>query len=148
MTKTRDKVYDAAENVKPYVERAMSDEKLRDDVMSAFSTAKELYSELVGLQVRGHRRARGAERRELLSEIGAVTFGVAFPAVFFVLAAAGALDQDTAFTIAKWTGLGLIALYGFVGARVAGASVLIALLQASTVALIGGALIALKALVH
>jgi len=108
----------------------------------------ELYSELVGLQVRGHRRARGAERRELLSEIGAVTFGVAFPAVFFVLAAAGALDQDTAFTIAKWTGLGLIALYGFVGARVAGASVLIALLQASTVALIGGALIALKALVH
>jgi hypothetical protein len=48
MAKTRDKVYDAAENVKPYVERAMSDEKLRDDVMSAFSTAKELYSELVG----------------------------------------------------------------------------------------------------
>ena len=108
----------------------------------------ELYSELVGLQVRGHRRARGAERRELLAEIGAVTFGVAFPAVFFVLAAAGALDQDTAFTIAKWTGLGLIALYGFVGARVAGASVLLALLQASTVALIGGTLIALKALVH
>ena len=48
MAKTKDKVYDAAENVKPYVERAMSDEKLRDDVMSAFSTAKELYSELVG----------------------------------------------------------------------------------------------------
>jgi gas vesicle protein len=48
MTKTRDKVYDAAENVKPYVERAMSDEKLRDDVMSAFGTAKELYSELLG----------------------------------------------------------------------------------------------------
>jgi hypothetical protein len=48
MTKTRDKVYDAAGNVKPYVERAMSDEKLRDDVMSAFGTAKELYSELIG----------------------------------------------------------------------------------------------------
>ena len=48
MAKTRDKVYDAAENVKPYVERAMSDEKLRNDVMSAFSTAKELYGELVG----------------------------------------------------------------------------------------------------
>lgn len=46
--KTKDKVYDAAENVKPYVERAMSDDKLRDDVMSAFSTAKELYNELVG----------------------------------------------------------------------------------------------------
>jgi hypothetical protein len=48
MAKTKDKVYDAAGNVKPYVERAMSDDKLRDDVMSAFSTAKELYNELVG----------------------------------------------------------------------------------------------------
>jgi len=48
MAKTKDKVYDAAGNVKPYVERAMSDEKLRDDVMSAFSTAKDLYNELIG----------------------------------------------------------------------------------------------------
>jgi gas vesicle protein len=48
MTKTKDKVYDAADNVKPYVQRAMQDEKLRDDVMSAFSTAKELYNELIG----------------------------------------------------------------------------------------------------
>ena len=48
MAKTKDKVYDAAGNGKPYVERAMSDEKLRDDVLSAFSTAKELYNELIG----------------------------------------------------------------------------------------------------
>ena len=48
MATTRDKVYDAAENVKPYVERAMSDEKLKQDVLSAFATAKELYNELVG----------------------------------------------------------------------------------------------------
>lgn len=48
MAKTKDKVYDAAGNVKPYVERAMSDEKLRDDVMSAFATAKDLYNELIG----------------------------------------------------------------------------------------------------
>jgi hypothetical protein len=48
MANTKDKVYDAAGNVKPYVERAMSDDKLREDVMSAFATAKELYSELVG----------------------------------------------------------------------------------------------------
>ena len=108
----------------------------------------ELYSELVGLQVRGHRRARGAERRELLADIAAVTFGVAFPSVFFILAAAGALEQDTAFTVAKWTGLGLIALYGILGARVSGAGVLASLIQGSAVALIGGALIALKSLVH
>ncbi|HEY6961233.1 MAG TPA: hypothetical protein VI408_05015 [Gaiellaceae bacterium] len=48
MAKTKDKVYDAADNVKPYVQRAMQDEKLRDDVMSAFTTAKQLYSELIG----------------------------------------------------------------------------------------------------
>ena len=48
MAKTTDKVYDAAGSIKPYVERAMSDEKLRTDVMSAFATARELYNELVG----------------------------------------------------------------------------------------------------
>ncbi len=48
MPKTKDKVYDAADNVKPYVERAMHDEKLRADVLSAFSTAKDLYTELIG----------------------------------------------------------------------------------------------------
>jgi hypothetical protein len=48
MAKTKDKVYDAAENVKPYVERAMTDEKLRADVLSAFTTARNLYGELVG----------------------------------------------------------------------------------------------------
>ena len=48
MAKTKDKVYDVAENVKPYVERAMADEKLRENVLSAFTTAKGLYSELIG----------------------------------------------------------------------------------------------------
>jgi len=48
MAKAKDKVYDAAGNVKPYVDRAMNDEQLRNDVMSAFGTAKDLYSELVG----------------------------------------------------------------------------------------------------
>ena len=48
MAKTTDKVYDAADSVKPYVQHALHDEKLRDDVMSAFATAKDLYTELVG----------------------------------------------------------------------------------------------------
>jgi len=48
MAKTKDRVYDAAGNAKPYIERAMKDEKLRDDVLSAFSTAKDLYNELIG----------------------------------------------------------------------------------------------------
>jgi hypothetical protein len=48
MAKTTDKVYEATANVKPYIERAMKDEQLRQDVLSAFSTAKELYNELIG----------------------------------------------------------------------------------------------------
>jgi hypothetical protein len=48
MAKTRDKVVDAAGNVKPYVDRAMRDEKLRQDVLNAVGTARELYNELIG----------------------------------------------------------------------------------------------------
>ena len=44
---TRDKVYLAADNLKPYVERAMYDEKLRGDVLRAFKTANGLYRELM-----------------------------------------------------------------------------------------------------
>jgi gas vesicle protein len=46
--KAKDKVQDAAENLKPYVERAMEDEKLRDDVMRAFKSAREIYQDLMG----------------------------------------------------------------------------------------------------
>jgi len=45
--KTKDKVYDAAENIKPYVERAMADERLRDEMMRAFGTAREIYKDLM-----------------------------------------------------------------------------------------------------
>ena len=48
MTKTKERVSDAADSIRPYVERAMSDEKLRGDVMRAFGTARELYGELLG----------------------------------------------------------------------------------------------------
>ena len=48
MAKTKEKVYDAADNVKPYIQRAMQDEKLREDVLSAFATAKDLYTDLIG----------------------------------------------------------------------------------------------------
>ena len=48
MAKTKDKVFDQAGNVKPYIERAMHDEDLRDNVMTAFAAAKEVYDELIG----------------------------------------------------------------------------------------------------
>src|ERR1041385_1059141 len=48
MANTRDKVSDAAGNVKPYVQRAISDDDLRDNVKAAFQAAREVYDELIG----------------------------------------------------------------------------------------------------
>ena len=48
MAKTKDKVSDAAGTVKPYVERAWKDEELRDNVRSAFESARGVYDELIG----------------------------------------------------------------------------------------------------
>ena len=48
MAKTKEKFTDAAGTVKPYVERAVRDEKLREDVRSAFESARAVYNELIG----------------------------------------------------------------------------------------------------
>src|SRR4051794_23845031 len=108
----------------------------------------EVYSEVVGMETRTRRRVERRVIGETLRESGFVAFGVGFPAVFFLLAAVGAVEDDTAFSIAKWSGLALIGFYGYSGARLAGAGRWESLLHAATVAVIGGVLIALKALVH
>ena len=48
MTKTKDRVSDAAGNVRPYVERALHDEELRQNLKSAFESARDVYAELMG----------------------------------------------------------------------------------------------------
>ncbi len=48
MAKTTDKVSDAAGNVKPYVDRALHDEELRDNLRSAYESARTIYNELIG----------------------------------------------------------------------------------------------------
>jgi hypothetical protein len=48
MAKTKDKVTAPVVSVKPFVERALTDDKLRDDVTSAFATAKKVYEDLLG----------------------------------------------------------------------------------------------------
>jgi hypothetical protein len=108
----------------------------------------ELYSDFVGTQTRTRRHVRGTEVREMGYRAAAVASGIAFPAVFFILAAAQAIENGAAFTIAKWSGLGLIGFYGFCAARLAGESLRASALQAVAVSLIGAFLIALKALLH
>lgn len=48
MARTKDKVTDAADTVKPYVARALHDEKLREDLRGAFEAARNVYVELMG----------------------------------------------------------------------------------------------------
>ena len=108
----------------------------------------ELYAEVVGAEARERHSVTREQVADMLDDAVAVAFGVAFPAAYFLLAALGVLELHTAFALAKWTGLGLIAFYGFCAARLAGAPVARALMQAVWVATIGGAVIAFKALVH
>jgi len=46
MGRQKDTLLTKADSMRPYVERAMSDENLRRDVVRAFAVARELYSEL------------------------------------------------------------------------------------------------------
>ena len=48
MANTKDKVSDAAGNVKPYVDRALHDAELRDNVRNAYESARSIYNELIG----------------------------------------------------------------------------------------------------
>ena len=48
MAKARDKVLERTGNARPYIERAIKDEDLRDNVRNAFESAREVYSELIG----------------------------------------------------------------------------------------------------
>ena len=108
----------------------------------------EIYSEVVGVETSQRHKVTRSQFRHFLEDAGAVAFGVAFPAVFFVLAALGVLPVQTAFTVAKWTGIGLIGFYGYLAARASGTAAHHAVVRGALVALVGAGLIALKALVH
>ena len=48
MSKARDKVLERTGNARPYIERALTDEDLRDNIRNAFESAREVYNELLG----------------------------------------------------------------------------------------------------
>jgi hypothetical protein len=48
MAKLQDRARDRASDVKPYIERALKDERVREDVKSAIATAREIYDQLMG----------------------------------------------------------------------------------------------------
>jgi hypothetical protein len=108
----------------------------------------ELYSEAISLEARSRAPVGRRQLGAIAGEAVPVVIGAAFPAVFFVLAALGAFGTDLAFTLAKWSGLALISGYGFLAARIAGATVARCLAHATALGLLAGALIAVKALLH
>src|SRR5262252_8289121 len=46
MTNTKERVADAASNARPYVERALRDQELRDNIRNAYTSARAVYEEL------------------------------------------------------------------------------------------------------
>jgi hypothetical protein len=69
MAKTKDKVTDAAGTVKPYVERALQDEELRENVRNAYESARSIYNELVGNRGVTGVAARVATDKDIQAEL-------------------------------------------------------------------------------
>lgn len=72
MAKTKDKVTDAAGTVKPYVDRALHDDKLHADVRNAFESARSIYQELLGGRGVVPVAARVAGDRDIQEELRSV----------------------------------------------------------------------------
>ena len=47
-TKTKERLYDTADTMRPYVDRALHDDALHDNLKEAFSAARDVYAELLG----------------------------------------------------------------------------------------------------
>jgi hypothetical protein len=48
MAKLTDRARDRASDARPYIERALKDDRVREDVKSAIATAREIYDQLMG----------------------------------------------------------------------------------------------------
>jgi hypothetical protein len=48
MAKTKERLYDTADTMKPYVDRALHDDDLHDNLKEAFKAARDVYAELLG----------------------------------------------------------------------------------------------------
>ena len=48
MAKTKDRLYDTADTMRPYVDRALHDEDLRSNLKEAFMAARDVYADVLG----------------------------------------------------------------------------------------------------
>jgi hypothetical protein len=65
MAKLQDRARARASDAKPYIERALKDERVREDVKSAIATAREIYDQLIGGRAITSAAARVATDKEI-----------------------------------------------------------------------------------
>ena len=65
MAKTRDKLYDTADTMRPYVDRALHDDGLHDNLKEAFNAARQVYAELLGNRNLTSTAVRAATDKEI-----------------------------------------------------------------------------------
>ena len=65
MAKIQDRAKDRAQDMRPYIERAFKDERVREDVKSAVGTAREIYEQLMGGRQLTAAAARVATDKEI-----------------------------------------------------------------------------------
>jgi hypothetical protein len=69
MAKAKEKVSDAAGTVRPYVDRALHDAELRDNVRTAYESARSIYDELIGNRGVTGLAARVATDKDIQAEL-------------------------------------------------------------------------------
>jgi hypothetical protein len=69
MTYTKERVADAAAGARPYVERALRDRELRDNVRNAYSSARAVYDELASKRKVSDAATRLAADKNLQNEL-------------------------------------------------------------------------------
>jgi hypothetical protein len=72
MVNTKDKVTGAAASARPYVERAIRDKELRDNVRNAYTSARAVYEELSSRRRMSDAATRLAGDKDLQDEIRSV----------------------------------------------------------------------------
>ena|SRR5436190_8040125 len=112
---------------------------------AAFAVAlSEMYADMIGATIRERRAPNRAEYREFVVDV-AFGFGAALiPAIFFVLAWLGVMKVNRAFTIAEWSGVAILFVYGFAAARAASLKVTHSLAWAVGLTICGIGLVELK----
>lgn len=104
----------------------------------------ELYADYIGATIGGRRHLTKSERSFEVRNIIAGFLTALLPVAYFILAAAGAMELETAFDAAIWTGVGLLGAYAVVANHLAGLGVGRSLLIGAGFTALGASLVLLK----